>query len=137
MSTSQSKAGARKAEVDGDALLQNLRLSETERNGVVLPRAERESLPEVKWMAVAKLLTVKQFSEQSLISTMLSAWNTAREVTFRPLAKNLFMVQAFCLGDWKRIMEDGPWIFRGCALMLKEYDGETITPSMEPCKVQA
>uniref|UniRef100_K3YLS0 Uncharacterized protein n=1 Tax=Setaria italica TaxID=4555 RepID=K3YLS0_SETIT len=64
-------------------------------------------------MAAAKLLTVKEFSEASLMPTMRSAWNTALEVTFRPIGKNIFVVQAFCLGDWKRIMEKGPWIFRG------------------------
>nr|TKW10491.1 hypothetical protein SEVIR_6G168000v2 [Setaria viridis] len=63
-------------------------------------------------MAAAKLLTVKEFSEASLMSTMRSAWNTAHEVTFCPIGKNIFVVQAFCLGDWKRIMEEGPWIFR-------------------------
>ena len=59
-------------------------------------------------MAVARLLTVKDFSEASLVSTMKSAWNAAKEVLFRPIGKNLFIVQAFCLGDRKRIMEEGP-----------------------------
>ena len=81
---------------------------DAEREGVFLAKEDRVGLPKVKWMAVAKLLTVKDFSEASLSSTMRAAWNTAREVIFRPIGKNLFIVQAFCLGDWKRIMEDGP-----------------------------
>ena len=56
---------------------------------------------------------------------------------FLPLGKNLFTVQAHCLGDWKRIMEEGPWIFRGYALMLEEYDGSTSLPTVPPSKVQA
>jgi hypothetical protein len=59
----------------------------------------------------------------------------AREVSFRPPAKNLFLVQAFCLRDRKRIVEDGPWIFRSWTLMLEEYDIASITPSVEPNKV--
>nr|TKW09913.1 hypothetical protein SEVIR_6G132700v2 [Setaria viridis] len=70
-------------------------------------------------MAAARLLIEKHFTEQSLQSTMRAAWNTAREVVFRPIEKNLFVVQAFCLGDWKRIMEDGPWIFRGIPLLYR------------------
>lgn len=34
-------------------------------------------------------------------------------------------------------MDDGPWIFRGCALMLEEFDGATPTPSVIPSKVLA
>ncbi|CAD6247109.1 unnamed protein product [Miscanthus lutarioriparius] len=115
-----------------DELLKMLQLSEEEKDGVVLAKEDRENLPAVKWMAAAKLLTAKEFSVTSLVSTMRSAWNPAREVTFRSIGKNLLVVQAFCLGDWKRIMEDGPWIFRGYALMLEELDGSTIIPSEMP-----
>jgi hypothetical protein len=37
-------------------------------------------------MAATRLLTEKKFSEQSLIATMKAAWNTAREVPFRPIS---------------------------------------------------
>ena len=50
--------------------------------GVFLAKEERGGLPEVKWMEVAKLLSVRSFSEESLKRTMFSAWNPAREVTF-------------------------------------------------------
>lgn len=49
----------------------------------------------------------------------------------------MFTVQAFCLGNWKRIMEEGPWFFRGCALMLEEFDGLTTMPKVMPHKVPA
>ncbi|CAO2169894.1 unnamed protein product [Urochloa humidicola] len=137
MPSGASTAKVKKGEVDVDELLKKLRLSDAEREGVVLAKEERGSLPEVKWMAAAKLLTGKKFSEQSLMSTMWAAWNTTREVSFRSVGKNLFVVQAFCLGDWKRIMEDGPWIFRGCALMLEEFDGSTSVPTAVPNKVLA
>ncbi|CAN6249597.1 unnamed protein product [Urochloa humidicola] len=137
MAAEPSKAKVKRGDVDVHELLQKLRLSEAEREGVVLGKETTGSLPDVKWMAAAKLLTGKNFSEISLKSTMFSAWNTAKEVVFRPIEKNLFVVQAFCLGDWKRIMEDGPWIFRGCALMLEEFDGSTSVPTVLPNKVTA
>ena len=131
MAAQFSAAKERKDTVDVEEPLGKLKLSESKRQGVVLVKADRESLPEVKWMAAARLLTVKNLSEQSLISTMKAAWK------FRPIGKNLFVVQANCLGDWKRIMEEGPWLFRGGALMLEEYDGATVTPSVMPNRVQA
>jgi hypothetical protein len=42
---------------------------------------------------------------------MLAAWNPAREVTFHAVETNLFVLQAFCLGDWNKIMQEGPWLF--------------------------
>ncbi|CAD6247136.1 unnamed protein product [Miscanthus lutarioriparius] len=89
-----------------DELLKMLQLSEEEKDGVVLAKEDRENLPAVKWMAAAKLLTAKEFSVTSMVSTMRSAWNPAREVTFR-----------------------------GYALMLEELDGSTTIPSEMPSKV--
>ena len=28
-----------------------------------------------------------------------------------------------CLGDWERVMQEGPWNFRGDAVLLAPYDG--------------
>jgi hypothetical protein len=107
MAAESSKMGASRMEPEVDELLNKLQLSE-EKDGVVLVKADWDNLPAVKWMAAAKLLTSKDFSVTSLMMTMRSAWNTAREVSFRSIGKNLFVIQAFCLGDWKRIMEEGP-----------------------------
>jgi hypothetical protein len=82
-------------------------------------------------MVVARMLTVKGFSEQSLEKTMRAAWNAVKEVIFRPIEKK-FIVQAFCLGDWNRIMQEGPWMFQECALMLEEFNGATNALSVMP-----
>jgi hypothetical protein len=47
-----------------DELLKNLNVCEAEMDGLLLAKADHGSLREVKWMAMAKLLTVKGFSEQ-------------------------------------------------------------------------
>jgi hypothetical protein len=54
---------------------------------------------------------------------MRNAWAAAQDVTFKTKAANLFLAQFHCLGDWNRVMEGGPWIFREAALVLAEYDG--------------
>jgi hypothetical protein len=54
-------------------LLRKLKLSEIEQEGVFLAKEDRSALPEVKWMAVAKVLTEKGFSDESLRRTMMAA----------------------------------------------------------------
>lgn len=49
----------------------------------------------------------------------------AKEITFKALGENLFLTQIQCLGDWNRVMEGGPWLFRGAVVVMEEYDGFT------------
>ncbi|KAM0851068.1 hypothetical protein ACQ4PT_052679 [Festuca glaucescens] len=122
---------------DVQELLKNLQLHEAELNDVFLGKEEVRKWPEVKWLAAAAVLTEKSYSLESLKITMLAAWTPAREVSFHAAEKNLIVLQARCLGDWKRIMEEGPWLFRGCALMVEPFDGATMIPTVIPTKVQA
>jgi hypothetical protein len=54
---------------------------------------------------------------------MRIAWVVANEVTFNVLGPNLFLVQLQCLRDWTRVMDGSPWLFRGAAIVIEEYDG--------------
>lgn len=56
---------------------------------------------------------------------MRIAWAAAKEITFKPLGANLLLVQFQCLGDWTRVKEGGPWLFRGALVVMEEYDGFT------------
>lgn len=49
----------------------------------------------------------------------------AKEVSFKVLESNLFLVQFQCVGDWTRVMEGGPWLFRSAPVVMEEYDGFT------------
>lgn len=59
----------------------------------------------------------------------------AQEVKIRPLEDNLFSMQFSCLGDWERVMEEGPWNFKGKAVVLSHYDGFTKPSSIELNKI--
>lgn len=49
---------------------------------------------------------------------MQVAWDLAHEVKFRPLNGNLYTFQFSCLGDWERVMDEGPWTFKGKAVVI-------------------
>lgn len=78
---------------------------------------------DVRWLALFRVHTSKPFSHAAMFSAMRNAWAAAKEVTFKSLGPNLFLVQLHCLGDWSRVMEGSPWLFRGAAIVLEEYDG--------------
>lgn len=82
-----------------------------------------EWVKEVRWLALFRVHTTKAFSHSALLNAMRIAWSAAKEVTFKVKGDNLFLVQFHCLGDWTRVMEGGPWLFRGAPVVLEEYDG--------------
>lgn len=59
MAVESSNSSARKRVKYLEDPLQKLQLTEAERRGVVLAKADGEDLPRIKWMAAAKLLTIR------------------------------------------------------------------------------
>jgi hypothetical protein len=107
-----SESVAREVEPSLEELLRSLNLKGEDIDGVVVAMSEVESLKEeFKWMVVMKFLTSKPFSAASLKKTMNFAWALTREVMFRDIEGQRFLVQANCLGDWKKITEEGPGSF--------------------------
>ncbi|XP_073351892.1 uncharacterized protein [Aegilops tauschii subsp. strangulata] len=84
-------------------------------------------------MAIARVHTDKPYSQYWFYKTMRVAWDLAQEVKIRPLEDNLYTLQFSCLGDWERVMEEGPWNFKGKAVVLAPYDGFT-KPSLAELK---
>jgi hypothetical protein len=82
-----------------------------------------ELVKDDRWLALFRVHTSKPFSHAALFSAMRNAWAAVKEVTFKALGPNLFLVQLHCLGDWSRVMDGSPWLFRGAVIVLEEYDG--------------
>jgi hypothetical protein len=55
---------------------------------------------------------------------MRAIWNLSRDPICREAGKNLFIFQMHCLGDWKKVVHQGPWTFRGWAVLIEDYDGK-------------
>jgi Mg2+/Co2+ transporter CorB len=88
-----SEAASREGESSLEELLRSLNLKGEDIKGVFVAKSEVESLKEeVKWRAVMRLLTSKPFSAISLKKPMNFAWAPAKEVTFRDLEGQIFLV---------------------------------------------
>ncbi|KAM0892438.1 hypothetical protein ACQ4PT_025747 [Festuca glaucescens] len=122
-----------------EELLRSLNLTGADIAGISVAKEKVDALKEgTKWVAVMRLLLTKSFSVASLKKTMEFAWAPAQEVTFRDLAEdNRFIVQANCLGDWQRITEQGPWIFRDQGLLIEKYDGSCKASSVPLNRIHA
>jgi hypothetical protein len=83
----------------------------------------KEFKKEARWMAIAKVHTTRLFSAEALFGKMKAIWNLSREPNCREARENLFIFQMHCLGDWKKVVHQGPWTFRGWAVLIEDYDG--------------
>ena len=106
-----------------DVHLEGLKLQGEEEEDLDFSGEFEELVKNVRWLSLFRVHTVKPFSHAALFSTLRNAWAAAKGVTFKALGPNLFLVQLHCLGDWSRVMEGSPWLFRGAAIVMEEYDG--------------
>lgn len=107
---------------DVERMMKELGLAEEDLDDVVFD--EQQAPPEEHpWTAIAKVNTSKTYSQTWFYRNMRSAWNTAQVVKFKALEDNLYTCKFSCLGDWERVMQDGPWNFRGDAVIIASYDG--------------
>lgn len=106
-----------------DDLLKHLKIREDEDQGIVLEEDIEELKAGARWTALAKVLSLKPFSHAAFLANMKYAWSLAKDFSFKAIDENLFVLQFSCLGDWCKVLDDGPWLFRGNPMLLEEYDG--------------
>ncbi|KAM0909026.1 hypothetical protein ACQ4PT_015085 [Festuca glaucescens] len=82
-----------------------------------------EMKKEARWLAVARVNTNKNFSIDALFQTLRYVWNLAMDPELQEVDDNLFTFKFFCLGDWNKVMNQGPWLFRKLVVVIAEYDG--------------
>jgi hypothetical protein len=68
---------------------------------------------------------------------MQFTWAPAQEVSFRDVAENRFLVQANCLGNWKKITEQGSWIFREQGMLVEKFDGSCNATAVDLHRIHA
>jgi hypothetical protein len=106
-----------------DELLHRLGIKNDEIDDLVFEEEESAPKEGVKWMALVRVHASNYFSPQSFEQTMRIVWSPAREVKFQHLEAKLFTIQCFFLGDWIKVTEGGPWLFRQNIVCIEKYDG--------------
>jgi hypothetical protein len=122
-SASQAGGGDKKKAETINSMLQRLGIEDDEIDDLVFEEDEAAPKEAIKWMALARVHTTNFFSPQTFEQHMRVAWSPAKEIVFNHIEDNLFSVQCFCLGDWLKVDEGGPWLFRQNAVCIAKYDG--------------
>ncbi|KAE8820575.1 hypothetical protein D1007_01319 [Hordeum vulgare] len=108
-----------KAVVNLETAMKNMMLKESECDAVIVGDEEISKFAEeTRWLAVAKVNMAKSFGAESFKSTMKFIWWLAYELTIRDADDNVFIIQMFCVGDWNRVVHQGPWILRGLMVII-------------------
>jgi hypothetical protein len=123
-------SGSKKGEAIDD-LLQRLGIEDDEIDDLIFEEEETAPKEGIKWLALARVHTANYFSPLTFEQHMRTAWSPAKEVIFQALEENLFTIQCHCLGDWLKIEQGGPWLFRQNAVIIEPYDGLAAPDSVE------
>ncbi|KAK1612095.1 hypothetical protein QYE76_035768 [Lolium multiflorum] len=124
MADAGGSGSVKDSEADIDDLLMHLDLRDDELDDVEIGAdAVKEFEKDARWLAIGKVHTKRSFSADALFGKMKAIWNLSQDPICREVGENLFVFQMHCLGDWKKVVHQGPWTFRGWAVLIEDYDG--------------
>ncbi|KAE8773464.1 hypothetical protein D1007_54309 [Hordeum vulgare] len=118
----KGSSGSDSATADMEAMAEELGLNEDNMQDVVVSDVDLPA-EATRWMAMARVHTDKPYRQYWFYRNMSVVWDLTKEVKIRPLKDNVYNMQFMGLGDWERVMEDGPSTYKGKAVMLAPYDG--------------
>jgi hypothetical protein len=115
-----SQTGGSKARkvMDVNTLLRDLRTGEQEFDNLVIEEdVTIDEEPDL--LAATRILMDKPFSAANFEDTMRFAWALAKKTEFRNVGNNTFILHLSCLGDWKKVVKEGLWLFRNSRIVIK------------------
>lgn len=77
-----------------------------------------------KWSAVGRVCSPRPMKKAVLEKTMPRAWGLHHEAKFNEIGPNTIMVHFGSEGDWKHVLNNGPWQFDFAVLVMKDYEGD-------------
>lgn len=84
-----------------------------------------------QWTVLARFYSLKFPNQVALFEDMRRAWRLRAEMSYKSLKDNLFIVSFSAEGDHKFVLQGGPWLHRGDALLVADFNG-LVSPSMVP-----
>ena len=86
-------------------LMSQLGLKEGDLDDLVFEEEAPKAKEPIRWMAVVRVYTEKNYSQAAFFKTMRAAWDLSKESTFRTLEPNLYSIKFKCLAEWEKAME--------------------------------
>jgi hypothetical protein len=84
------------------------------------------------WYVLAHFYAGQDFNAWTVFQELSNNWGRKEAVPFRSLGENRFIVQFDSEKLWKRVLNGGPWRFRGGdAMIFVPYDGVRRTSEIE------
>ncbi|KQJ98304.1 hypothetical protein BRADI_3g36101v3 [Brachypodium distachyon] len=80
---------------------------------------------EARWLVLARVHTRKPFGPSTFKDHMRYIWSLSQDAEIREVGDNRFLCKFFYLGDWKKVMQQGTWLFKGHMVVMEDYDGRT------------
>lgn len=106
-------------------------IEEEEEDTVVINLEEEEVVRAGQWPILARLYSLRIPNQTGLFDDMRRAWRLRSDMSYKSLRDNMFIVTFSAEGDYDFVMQGGPWIHKGDALLVASFDGIT-SPSKVP-----
>jgi hypothetical protein len=74
---------------------------------------------------LGKLIANRMICRETLRTTMIRLWKSKKNVSFKILGENLFLINFECPGDKERALKGRPWVFEGSLFLIEDFDGLT------------
>lgn len=103
-------------------------LMDKEADGLIFEDQEIPIPKASRWSVGGKVCSVRPMKMFVLEKMMPRAWGLHKEARFRDMGSNIFVVHLGSEGDWRHVLNNGPWQFDFSVLIMKEYEGN-IRPS--------
>ena len=103
-------------------------VTEKDAQGFGFKDADQDQARPARWAAIGKAFTPRPINKSSLEKSMARACGLHREAQFKIIGRNLFLMNFGSEGDWRHVLNNGPWQFDFSVLIFKEYEGN-IRPS--------
>jgi len=107
----------------------NLSLTVKEEQVVLVTDKDDSSTRElISLCLLGRLYTTNSFNPRAMKSVLRNVWKPSKGLVIRDLDSNLFAFQFFSKADRDFALNEGPWAFDGCILLLKQMtDTEVLS----------